>query len=73
MRVKQVQLGYTVQHLKGIRRLRIYVQAYNLFTFTHYSGLDPEVNDGDPHNLGIDYGTAYPISKKYLLGVNFGF
>jgi TonB-linked SusC/RagA family outer membrane protein len=73
MRVKQVQLGYTIPHLKGIRRMRIYVQAYNLFTFTHYSGLDPEVNDGDPHNLGIDYGTAYPISKKYLLGVNFGF
>jgi TonB-linked SusC/RagA family outer membrane protein len=73
MRVKQVQLGYTLQHLKGVRRLRIYVQAFNLFTFTHYSGLDPEVNDGNPNNLGIDYGTAYPISKKYLLGVNFGF
>jgi TonB-linked SusC/RagA family outer membrane protein len=72
MRVKQVQLGYTVQHLKGIRRLRIYVMAYNLFTFTHYSGLDPEVNDGNPQNLGIDYGTAYPISKKYLVGVNLG-
>jgi TonB-linked SusC/RagA family outer membrane protein len=73
MRVKQVQLGYTIPHLKGIRRLRIYVQAYNLFTFTHYSGLDPEVNDGTPQNLGIDYGTAYPISKKYLAGVNLGF
>lgn len=73
LRVKQVQLGYTLPHLKGVRRMRIYVQAYNLFTFTHYSGLDPEVSDGDPHNLGIDYGTAYPISKKYLVGVNFGF
>jgi TonB-linked SusC/RagA family outer membrane protein len=73
MRIKQVQLGYTIPHLKGIRRLRIYVQAYNLFTFTHYSGLDPEVNDGTPQNLGIDYGTAYPISKKYLAGVNLGF
>jgi len=72
MRVKQVQLGYTLPQMKGIRRLRIYVQAYNLFTFTHYSGLDPEVNDGDAHNLGIDYGTAYPISRKYLVGVNFG-
>jgi hypothetical protein len=72
MRVKQVQLGYTIQHLKGIRRLRIYAMAYNLFTFTHYSGLDPEVNDGNPNDLGIDYGTAYPISKKYLVGVNLG-
>ncbi len=73
MRVKQVQLGYTIPHLKGVRRLRIYVQAYNLLTFTHYSGLDPEVNDGNPHDLGIDYGTAYPMTKKYLAGINFGF
>lgn len=73
MRIKQVQLGYTIPHLKGMRRLRVYVQAYNLLTFTHYSGLDPEVNDGNPHDLGIDYGTAYPISKKYLLGLNLGF
>ncbi len=72
MRIKNLQLGYTLTHLKGIRQLRIYVQAYDLLTFTHYSGMDPEVNDGDPHNLGIDYGTAYPYTKKFLLGVNFG-
>jgi TonB-linked SusC/RagA family outer membrane protein len=73
MRVKQLQLGYTIPHLKGVRKLRVYVQAYNLLTLTHYSGLDPEVNDGNPHDLGIDYGTAYPMSKKYLLGINLGF
>jgi TonB-linked SusC/RagA family outer membrane protein len=73
MRVKQLQLGYTIPHLKGVRKLRVYVQAYNLLTFTHYSGLDPEVNDGNPHDLGIDYGTAYPMSKKYLFGINLGF
>ena len=72
MRIKQIQLGYTIPHLKGVRKLRIYVQAYNLLTLTHYSGMDPEVSDGDPHNLGIDYGTSYPMSKKYLLGVNLG-
>lgn len=72
MRIKQLQLGYSIPHLKGIRKLRIYIQAYNLLTITHYSGMDPEVSDGDPHNLGIDYGTAYPMSKKYLLGVNLG-
>lgn len=72
MRVKQMQLGYTFSRLKGISRLRVYVQAYNLLTFTHYSGLDPEVNDGSPSDLGIDYGTAYPISRKFLFGVNLG-
>ncbi len=72
MRIKQVQIGYTFPKLGGINRLRIYIQAYNLLTITKYSGQDPEVNDGDPHNLGIDYGTAYPISKKILVGINLG-
>ena len=72
LRVKQMQLGYTFIKIKGVSRLRVYVQAYNLLTFTHYSGIDPEVNDGAPGNLGIDYGTAYPISRKFLFGVNVG-
>ena len=72
MRIKMIQLGYTIPGLKGIRKLRIYVQAYNPLTITHYSGMDPEVNDGSPSNLGIDYGTAYPFSKKYLFGLNLG-
>ena len=72
MRIKTMQLGYTFLKIKGVSRLRVYVQAYNLLTFTHYSGLDPEVNDGSPSNLGVDYGTAYPISRKYLFGVNLG-
>jgi hypothetical protein len=70
LRVKMLQLGYTLPKLKGISRLRVYLQTYNLLTITHYSGMDPEVNDGNPSGLGIDYGTAYPIAQKYLFGVN---
>lgn len=70
LRVKMMQLGYTLPKMKGISRLRCYVQAYNLLTLTHYSGQDPAVNDGNPKGLGIDYGTAYPIAQKYLFGVN---
>lgn len=72
LRLKSLQLGYTFNKLKGVDRLRIYVQAFNLFTVTKYSGLDPEVSTGDPNSLGIDYGTAYPISTKVLFGVNLG-
>jgi TonB-linked SusC/RagA family outer membrane protein len=72
LRVKQMQLGYTFSKVKGVSRLRVYIQAYNLLTFTHYSGIDPAVNDGSPSDLGIDYGTAYPISRKFLFGVNLG-
>jgi TonB-dependent starch-binding outer membrane protein SusC len=72
LRLKSAQFGYTFPKIKGLRKLRVYVQAYNLFTITKYSGIDPEVNDGNPNNLGIDYGTAYPISQKFIFGVNMG-
>ena len=72
LRVKMMQIGYTFPKNKAFNKLRVYVQGYNLFTFTHYSGIDPEVNDGDAHNIGVDYGTAYPISTKLLFGVNLG-
>lgn len=72
LRLKMAQIGYTLPQIKGIRRLRVYAQAFNLLTITKYTGQDPEVNDGNPNNLGIDYGTAYPISQKFLIGVNLG-
>jgi TonB-linked SusC/RagA family outer membrane protein len=72
LRLKTATLGYTFAKIKGVRQLRIYVQAFNLLTITKYTGQDPEVNDGNPNNLGIDYGTAYPISQKFLFGVNMG-
>ena len=72
LRVKTAQIGYTFTKIKGIKRLRVYAQGYNLLTITKYSGMDPEVNDGNPTDLGIDYGTAYPISQKFIFGVNLG-
>jgi TonB-dependent starch-binding outer membrane protein SusC len=72
LRFKSVQLGYTVPRIKGISRLRIYAQAWNLFTITNYSGLEPEVNTGSPGSAGIDFGGNFPISKKILFGVNLG-
>lgn len=73
LRLKSAQLGYTFPKSKAFSRLRVYVQAFNLFTITHYTGLDPEVNTGDPGSLGIDYGTQYPMSRKLLFGVNLTF
>lgn len=70
LRLKTATIGYTFPKIKGIRNLRVYAQGYNLLTITKYSGIDPEVSDGNPNNLGIDYGTAYPISRKFVFGVN---
>lgn len=73
MRLKNLQIGYTFPALKGITKLRVYGQAYNLLTITKYSGMDPEVNTGAPGAIGIDFGGNYPIAQKFLLGVNLGF
>jgi len=48
--------------------LRLYVNANNLFTFTDYSGYDPEIGSKDPFSLGIDYGN-YPAARTYTFGV----
>jgi TonB-linked SusC/RagA family outer membrane protein len=72
LRLKTATIGYTLPAIKGIRKLRVYAQAFNLLTITKYKGQDPEINDGNPNDLGIDYGTAYPISQKFLFGVNLG-
>jgi len=72
LRLKTVQLGYTFPANRSFKHLRIYVQAYNLATITNYSGQDPEVNNGNPGTLGIDFGTQYPNSRKILFGLNLG-
>ena len=73
LRVKSLQLGYTLPKLLGIDRLRVYVQGYNLLTFSRYSGLDPEINSGQPGALGIDQGGVYPVARKVLFGLNLSF
>lgn len=75
LRVNNVTLGYTLpktltQRAK-VQSLRFYVTLNNLYTFTRYSGYDPEVNTrrSSPLTPGVDY-AAYPRSRAYLFGVN---
>jgi len=71
LRLKNVELGYSFGNLFrqtnwGVQNLRLYVSGQNLFTSTHYTGLDPETTDQ------IDKGT-YPQSRAVLFGVNVTF
>lgn len=79
-RIKNVQLGYTlpadVSSTLNITSLRIYLAAQNLFTFTSYSGLDPEIgaysvaDTGQRQRLmGVDFFT-FPQSRTFQLGLN---
>ena len=73
VRARNAQIGYTfgLPALKkaGIKKLRVYASATNLFTITGYSGTDPELNGG-VLNFGIDEGT-YASPRTFLIGVNF--
>jgi hypothetical protein len=76
MRIKNVQLGYTlpktvVDKLK-ISNFRLYVAASNLFTFTDYSGLDPEIGSRGTLEIGIDRG-FYPAARTFMAGINVTF
>ncbi|MBX3254483.1 MAG: TonB-dependent receptor [Chitinophagaceae bacterium] len=72
LRIKNVQIGYTFSGSKAFNRLRAYVQGYNLFTITKYTGIDPEINAGSATTAGVDFGGNYPIARKIVVGVNFG-
>jgi TonB-dependent starch-binding outer membrane protein SusC len=76
IRLKNIQLGYSlpnsvIQKLK-IQKFRLYVSAHNLFTFTNYSGLDPEIGAVTALEIGIDRG-FYPQSRSFLGGLSVTF
>jgi outer membrane receptor protein involved in Fe transport len=77
-KIKTVTLGYDFKHLWKacpFQQLRFYVQAQNLYTFTSYTGLDPEVGNsagGNGWASGIDLG-LYPPSRTYLVGASIKF
>lgn len=72
LRLKSLQLGYTLPSGRAFNKLRIYVQGYNLATFTKYTGIDPEITTGGVDSYGIDFGGNYPLSTKIIFGVNLG-
>jgi TonB-linked SusC/RagA family outer membrane protein len=80
LRNKQMQIGFTLPNNLlsrfGVERFRVYVQGANLFTFTKYKGLDPELSSPDQNArtplFGIDQGN-YPHTPSYIFGVNLNF
>jgi TonB-linked SusC/RagA family outer membrane protein len=69
LRVKNVTLGYTLPATRTgvLQSMRIYLSAVNLFTFTKYSGFDPEVGIN-----GIDL-NVYPVTKTISAGIQLTF
>lgn len=72
-RIKTLQVGFSFPKMwldgAGLNRLRLYVSATNLLTFTDYSGFDPEIG-GD--SFSIDR-AIYPQARSIMLGVNLNY
>lgn len=66
-RIKNITLGYNMPSFMGKLQSRIYFSAENPFTFTSYSGIDPEVG-----SLGLDVAN-YPLAKTYTVGLSVNF
>lgn len=74
LKIDNVTLGYTFNFKdnKYVRNLRIYGNVTNLATITGYSGLTPDVNVTGLE-AGIEKRGAYPVTRTFTFGVNFGF
>lgn len=66
MRVKNIQLGYTlpnsISERFAVQNLRVFGSLENFWTFTSYKGFDPEVS-----------GTQYPTMKQAVFGLSLTF
>lgn len=79
-RIKTVTVGCDLAKLSKklgdtFSQFRVYVSANNLFTFTKYPGLDPEIGFGNTNQSwakGIDVG-FYPQPTTFMMGLNVNF
>jgi hypothetical protein len=78
LRIQNVTLGYSLPQdviaKYSLSRLRLYGSAQNLFTFTDYTGYDPEIGSFNQNVLlsGIDNG-RYPVARTFSIGLNVEF
>lgn len=78
IRLQNISLSYTlpkslVSKLK-LQNVKVYMNLQNVYTWTNYSGYDPEVGSmyGDALMTGVDYG-RYPSPRIYTFGLNISF
>lgn len=75
VRVRNITFGYNLRGSllgkvlsKRIENIRFYVDFQNPFTFTKFSGVDPEIYIGNSSSPA-----GYPMNRSYTLGLKFDF
>ena len=79
LRISNLTVGYNFAHLfkndNWLENLSVYMAVNNLYTFTGYKGLDPDVAYGGanaPWASGVDLG-LYPLPRTIMIGANIAF
>ena len=76
MRLQNISLGYNLSksllQKMNLSKLRVYANTNNLFTFTKYQGLDPQVGGNADTTFGVDLGNS-PMTRSVTVGLNLGF
>jgi TonB-linked SusC/RagA family outer membrane protein len=80
LRINNIALGYTIPanlvKKVGLNSVRLYCNIQNLYTFTKYTGFDPEVGvnpqDATSYTFGFDMG-RYPSPRTVSFGANISF
>jgi TonB-linked SusC/RagA family outer membrane protein len=78
LRISNISLGYTLPEsvikTVGFANAKIYATVQNVYTWTNYSGYDPEIGafNQSAGLQNVDMG-RYPTPRTYTLGVTIGF
>ncbi len=74
LRIDNFSIGYSfdMRQSQYFSKLRIYFISNNLFTFTNYTGLDPEIS-ATGLDFGVDKFNVYPRTRTFAFGINASF
>lgn len=78
IKIKTISLGYNIPkkytNIIKVTNAKVYVSVSNLYTFTNYTGLDPEVGISQTTSYvsGVDIG-RYPSPRIFTFGLNLQF
>ncbi|AWG22684.1 SusC/RagA family TonB-linked outer membrane protein [Flavobacterium faecale] len=76
LRIRNITIGYSLpkELLDKVKvgSVRLYVTGFNPFTFTKYTGYDPEVGGNGISTRGVDKGN-YPVARRFVLGAQVKF
>jgi len=74
LKVDALNIGYRFNQnwIKPLKSMRVYATARDLFVFTNYTGLDPEVNINGLEP-GFEERNVYPKTRTFMMGLQVNF